>query len=194
MKSRLTAIAIVSTFLSASVFVPTVSAFTSEANRQVVAQRPTSTALQNQAVTLTLPDGTTRSANVTVTQFGYDRNSGQLLANGTIDLGTQVVNGQVTRLVESFENVPATLTAGSNQKQVGSCDILFLDLGPIFLDLLGLQVDLSQIVLDIDAVTGAGNLLGNLLCALVGLLDGGPFAGIIRIIDQINAILGSITG
>jgi hypothetical protein len=36
---------------------------------------------------------------------------------------------------------------------------------------LGLQVNLSRITLDIDAVRGPGNLLGNLLCALVGILD-----------------------
>lgn len=53
----------------------------------------------------------------------------------------------------------------------GECPILFLELGPLFLDLLGLQVSLSQITLDITAVAGPGNLLGNLLCAVAGLLD-----------------------
>lgn len=53
----------------------------------------------------------------------------------------------------------------------GECPILFLELGPLFLDLLGLEVSLSQITLDITAVTGEGNLLGNLLCAVAGLLD-----------------------
>jgi hypothetical protein len=53
-----------------------------------------------------------------------------------------------------------------------ACDILFLNLGPLHLDLLGLTVDLSEVTLDINAVPGAGNLLGNLLCALTGLLDG----------------------
>ena len=70
------------------------------------------------------------------------------------------------------------------------CQILFLDVGPIFLDLLGLQVDLSRIVLDITAVAGAGNLLGNLLCALVGILDRNPLAaGVAGLLAQINAIL-----
>ena len=55
--------------------------------------------------------------------------------------------------------------------QQQQCQILFLDLPPIFLDVLGLQVDLSAIQLDITAVTGPGNLLGNLLCELVGILD-----------------------
>ena len=53
----------------------------------------------------------------------------------------------------------------------GVCDILFLDLGPISLNVLGLAVDLSRILLDIDAVPGAGNLVGNLLCAIANLLN-----------------------
>jgi len=45
-------------------------------------------------------------------------------------------------------------------------------LGPLDLNLLGLEVHLNRVVLDIVAVPGAGNLLGNLLCAVAGLLDG----------------------
>jgi hypothetical protein len=47
------------------------------------------------------------------------------------------------------------------------CQTLFLNLGSIFLDLLGLQVDLSEITLDMIAAPGPGNLL----CGLVGILD-----------------------
>jgi hypothetical protein len=43
-----------------------------------------------------------------------------------------------------------------------TCDILHLDLGPLAIDLLGLQIDLSRVVLDVVAEAGAGNLLGNL--------------------------------
>ena len=46
-------------------------------------------------------------------------------------------------------------------------------LGPLDLNLLGLEIHLQRVVLDIVAVAGAGNLLGNLLCAVAGLLDGG---------------------
>jgi len=69
------------------------------------------------------------------------------------------------------------------------CDILHLVLGPLDLDLLGLQVHLDKIVLDIVAVPGPGNLLGNLLCAITGLLDGGPLAGLLA---QLNDLLGQI--
>jgi len=52
-----------------------------------------------------------------------------------------------------------------------SCQILHLDLGAISLDVLGLQINLSRVILDITAQAGAGNLLGNLLCAVANLLN-----------------------
>ena len=52
------------------------------------------------------------------------------------------------------------------------CPILHLELGPLDLNLLGLRVQLNQVVLDVTALPGPGNLLGNLLCAVAGLLDG----------------------
>jgi hypothetical protein len=73
-----------------------------------------------------------------------------------------------------------------------TCDILNLVLGPLDLDLLGLQIHLNQVVLDIVAESGPGKLLGNLLCAVAGLLDGTPPAGDVLgvITDLLNAILG----
>ena len=68
-----------------------------------------------------------------------------------------------------------------------TCDILHLDLGPLNLDLLGLQIDLSRIVLDITAQAAPGNLLGNLLCAVAGLLDN-P-SGLAALLNQILGIL-----
>jgi hypothetical protein len=71
------------------------------------------------------------------------------------------------------------------------CDVLHLVLGPLHLDLLGLVVDLNQVMLDITAVSGAGNLLGNLLCAVLGLLDGGgALTQIVGILNDILAVLG----
>jgi hypothetical protein len=57
--------------------------------------------------------------------------------------------------------------------------------GPVSLNLLGLAVYLSDcdqfgpVTVDVYAVPGEGNLLGNLLCALVGLLDPRDLPGII---------------
>ncbi len=74
-----------------------------------------------------------------------------------------------------------------------ACDILNLVLGPLDLNLLGLEISLNRVVLDIVAVPGAGNLLGNLLCAVAGLLDGGPLAGLLgQLSTLLNQILGAL--
>jgi hypothetical protein len=134
---------------------------------------------------------------IRVTRFAMS-SAGQLLVSGVI---TGTADG--VPFTQSFTDAPATLSggaaaastaaAGPSVQQIGTCDILFLDLGPLHLDVLGLTVDLSEVVLDINAVSGAGNLLGNLLCAVVHLLDGpGILASISNILDQINAILGAL--
>jgi hypothetical protein len=68
-----------------------------------------------------------------------------------------------------------------------TCDILHLELGPLELDLLGLVINLDRIVLDITAESGAGNLLGNLLCSVAGLLDNPN--GLVRVLNQILSLL-----
>ena len=88
------------------------------------------------------------------------------------------------RIVAEFSavTVPVSVTQAT-------CAILHLDLGPLSLDILGLQVNLSRIVLDITAQSGAGNLLGNLLCAVAGLLDNPN--GLAKILNDIlTALLG----
>jgi hypothetical protein len=70
----------------------------------------------------------------------------------------------------------------------GTCSILTLDLGPLDLDLLGLVVHLDAVHLTIDAESGPGNLLGNLLCAITGLLDRGVALDLVD--NLLNALLG----
>ena len=90
--------------------------------------------------------------------------------------------------VKTVNGVAATATAVPSAG--ASCDILRLVLGPLDLDLLGLVVHLDRILLTIVAVSGAGNLLGNLLCAVAGLLDGGLSGLLGRLGDLLNQILG----
>ena len=45
----------------------------------------------------------------------------------------------------------------------GDLPVVHLDLGPLNLNLLGLDDHLNQVVLDVNAVSGPGNLLGNVL-------------------------------
>jgi hypothetical protein len=112
-------------------------------------------------------DGGTFRGTLQDVQFSLD--GAALVVSGVLTGTATLADGTRERITQEFTGVTATLSDGLITPQV--CDILFLDIGPISLDLLGLEVNLSQIVLDINAVAGPGNLLGNLLCALVGLLD-----------------------
>lgn len=63
---------------------------------------------------------------------------------------------------------------GNDEAERGDeTQVLYLDVEGLFLDILGLEVDLDEVVLDVSAVPGSGKLLGNLLSAVVGVLDGG---------------------
>jgi hypothetical protein len=100
---------------------------------------------------------------------------------------TTTITGKFKDTADNVTNFTTTLIGAT-----GTCDILNLVLGPLSLNILGLQVDLAQVVLNITAQSGAGNLLGNLLCAVAGLLDGG-LSGILLqltgLLNQIFAIL-----
>jgi hypothetical protein len=76
--------------------------------------------------------------------------------------------------------------------QPTQCDILNLVLGPLDLNILGLEVHLNRVVLDIIAVPGPGNLLGNLLCAIAGLLDDGLGGLLGQLIAILNDILDAL--
>jgi hypothetical protein len=105
--------------------------------------------------------------------------SGALVAVGTLAGTLTNGAGQTTTILQTVALPVANVT--------GTCDILHLDIGPIALDLLGLKVDLSRIVLDITAEAGAGNLLGNLLCGVANLLN--DPSGLAGLLNRILALL-----
>lgn len=149
----------------------------------VSAARPGTGGITIEDVTGTL--GTqTFAGDITITDFAAQ--GGDLVASGTITgTLTDTVTGVVTQLNDTFTTV-IDLTQAT-----ATCEILELVLGPLHLDLLGLVVDLNQVELVITAEQGPGNLLGNLLCAVAGLLDGGlNLNGLARLLDQILSILG----
>ena len=76
-----------------------------------------------------------------------------------------------------------------------SCQILRLSIGAIDLNLLGLTVHLNPVLLVINAVPGPGNLLGNLLCAIVNMLNGGgPLVQVVALLNQLLEVLGGLGG
>lgn len=86
----------------------------------------------------------------------------------------------------------AAASCDSAAEAVAACDILNLILGPLHLDLLGLVIDLNQVVLEITGTTGAGDLLGNLLCAITGLLDAGSIGT--QLVNLLNQLVGVLAG
>jgi hypothetical protein len=94
--------------------------------------------------------------------------------------------------------MPASLTKAASKNGAktaqASCTILHLDLMPIHLNLLGLQVTTSEIIIDVTAVQGPNNLLGNLLCSLTGLLNqGGALSTLAGELQQLAATLTSLS-
>ena len=126
----------------------------------------------------TVPGGTL-NAVFNLTRFAV--RNGQLVAVGTLTGTLTNAAGVVTSFVRNIA-LPVTAQA--------TCDILHLELGPLDLDLLGLVVHLDRIVLDIDAQSGPGNLLGNLLCAVAHLLDNN--SALNAIANLLNQILGQL--
>ena len=115
------------------------------------------------------------------------RQGGQLVAVGTL---TGTLTDALGAVLGTVTNVPIALPIDLGGT-TASCEILDLVLGPLNLDLLGLVVTLDTVHLNITAEQGPGNLLGNLLCAVAGLLDGGlNLNGIARLLNQILSILG----
>ena len=165
----------------------------------------------------------------TATRFDIDPETRVLSLTGVLDGTATLLDGTVVPVVHQQFTTPVTLAkaAGAGvagivrpvssvacnaasqptmqpvaftRVQLAACNVLFLDLGPLNLDLLGLTVDLAEVILDINAVPGPGNLLGNLLCALLGLLDITAFlTAITQLLEVINNILaglnpGGVTG
>jgi hypothetical protein len=101
--------------------------------------------------------------------------------------------------VSSSEVALANHAPGHNGGGAVACDVLNLAVGPLDLNLLGLDVEADDcegrpITVDITAEPGAGRLLGNLLCGLAGLLDGpADAAALARALNRIaDAILNLI--
>jgi len=111
-------------------------------------------------VTGTLPDGGDLAGTLVVAE------GGRLLGSGTL-AGT----ADGTPVSQSVDGLDLGISAPA------SCDILNLDLGPLYLDLLGP---------DITGLTGDGKLVGNLLCAITGLLDG-PGGGLLAASSSPNS-------
>jgi hypothetical protein len=141
----------------------------------------------------------------TFTPLRVVKRKGQLKVRGLVQGvvhkggGTQTFAAMRTIPLKTVNGKPARphaagrdLSAGPAAATARRCSVLNLVLAPLDLDLLGLQVHLDRVVLNIVAVSGAGNLLGNLLCAVTGLLDGGLGGVLGQLRTLLNQILGAL--
>jgi len=142
-----------------------------------------------------------------VVPIAAEARNGKTLRNGTFTIqrfaqrngALQAVGKLKGRLngkrVNRTVRLPAELTSGAQAAQIppttGACQILNLTIQPIDLNLLGLRVQTSRIDLRIEGVPGPGNLLGNLLCGLTGLLDPNALANTAlgQLVQILNALL-----
>jgi len=164
------------------------------ADAQTSAPAPiAATSLSHIPVSGTSHNGKKFTGHYDVTQF-VTRN-GKTYAVGTL---TGKVGGR--HISRSNVAIPASVqqstVPGMAKSAAVTCPILHLVLGSLNLNLLGLNVSLNQVVLDITAVPGAGNLLGNLLCSVSNLLNGtgtsglssGELSGLLNIVNQLLGV------
>jgi hypothetical protein len=151
------------------------------------------------ALTSRIRGTTANDRNVTgkFVPLTFSKRNGKVFVRGLVmgvvhnDDGSTRTFGVMRKLrVKSINGEPAT--TARTAAAAAPCDVLNLVLGPLDLDLLGLQVHLDRVVLNIVAQSGAGNLLGNLLCAVAGLLDGGLDGVLGRLVNLLNRILGRL--
>lgn len=151
----------------------------------VQAARPSP--LQDVPITGQIVGGGTFQGTLDIVSFSSE--ASQMFANGLLTGTLTDPTGGKRQVTNEYVTVPVSLTG--NEAAAVTCSILHLTLGPLDLNLLGLQVHLDRVVLDITAQGGPGNLVGNLLCAIAHLLDtGSPLDQIVgllnRIIDLLN--------
>jgi hypothetical protein len=137
--------------------------------------------------------GGTGAVTGTFVPTRFTSTSSQVLATGPL----------TTTLVDSIGRPVGTATqtvtlpvvrdeSGGDVAALATCEVLDLVLGPLDLNLLGVVVHLDRVHLNITAVPGAGNLLGNLLCAVLDLLNGtGNLRTIATLLNVILALLNS---
>jgi len=135
----------------------------------------------------------------TVNIVNFQNINGRLMAianlNGRLLGPAGAVLGRVS---DVRVRMPVGLSDGTNvhtsvsANAAAACDILHLHLGALDLNLLGLVVHLDPVRLDITAQPGPGNLLGNLLCAISGLLDNTNVNDVL--VNLLRAVLQILNG
>ncbi|MBV9603528.1 MAG: hypothetical protein JO027_00400 [Solirubrobacterales bacterium] len=148
----------------------------------------TVTSLKSIAVTGKATNGKAFTGHYDITQFVAKNGKAYAVGTLTGKLGNRTVK-------QTIVAIPVSKGANTGlAHDAATCQILNLLLGPLHLNLLGLHVDLNQVILNVTGVTGTGQLLGNLLCGVANLLNpglpAGELAGLLNIVQQILNVPG----
>jgi hypothetical protein len=142
-------------------------------------------------ITGTTSNGGTFEGTATISGFAVDGQN--VVALGTI---SGVVNGAQS-FVSTFStsmampNTTATATPQVAQATT-ACQPLNLMVGPLNLNIIGVAVSIPHpIVLNITGMPGSNNLVGNLVCSVVNLLNSGGAAQ--QAADQLNQIVEAVS-
>jgi hypothetical protein len=163
-----------------------------------VAGAQTGPARMTQVVPLTGTAKNGKKLNATYTIERFVAKGGKVYSVGTLKgkLGGKRVTKDDVRLPASVANAAGAGAARASQVPLpplppgNACSILSLNLGPVNLNLLGLVVRTNEIQLRVDAVQAAGNLLGNLLCGITGILNPSTLGG--TPLGQLTQILNAL--
>ncbi len=187
MKVRLTTIAVLVALLGAFALAPFGAAAAPAKSRSDLRSIPVHGKASN---------GRNFTGRLTVTNLSYDATKG-LLLRGVVE-GKLVGKGRPTQVSQTaFEAVEATVSDATGAlssdalRTRATCQILRLQTGRITLNVLGLVVDIAPLDIVINAVSGPGNLLGNLLCAVANLLN--PQTGLLNLISNLTQLTDLLT-
>ncbi len=112
-------------------------------------------------------------------------------------LNLDVVNQKLTQLLSDLNSLLpssiATSPVSVPKLPAGTERIVSLSLAPINLNLLGLILKTSQIQVNADAITGKGDLLGNVLTTLLNTLGATP-QNLTTLSNNLNGLLGKVIG
>jgi hypothetical protein len=143
--------------------------------------------------------GVTFAGTLSVQKFS--QRNGKLVAIGMVSgsatsagtpLGT-VLAGPIEFPVR--EPAPGSLIANDapvSVQQAATCQVLHLEVGAVNLNVLGLQIATQPIAIDVSGVTGATNVLGQLICTILETV--GNVVGLVNLLNQLLGILGGLTG
>jgi hypothetical protein len=125
--------------------------------------------------------------------------NGQLVAIGMISgsitdsagapVGTALVGPLSLPVQLGPRSAAAVSSAAPVAPQAQTCQVLNISIGAVSFNVLGLQVTTQPISLDLSAVSGGTNVLGQLICTILQTAG-----SVVNLLNTLLGLLGGLTG